>query len=103
MPAPSTNTAKPLVSLNDVSVRFGPVAALEHISLKLNAGEIITAIGPNGAGKSTLIKLIVGLEQPTEGSVARTRIQTSHRRRDNWSRQGSRARFVAPQNDRVLS
>lgn len=73
MPAPVTHSAKQLVSLNDVSVRFGEVAALENISLKLNAGEIITAIGPNGAGKSTLIKLIVGLEQPTSGKVTRAK------------------------------
>lgn len=73
MPAEPSSSSTPLVSLHGVSVRYGAVCALEHISLKLNAGEIITAIGPNGAGKSTLVKLIVGLEQPTAGKVERTR------------------------------
>ncbi len=44
---------------------------LQEISLSLSAGEITTIIGPNGAGKTTLIKLILGLEKPDSGTIAR--------------------------------
>ncbi len=44
---------------------------VEHVSLQLLKGEIITVIGPNGAGKSTLLKLLLGLEAPDYGDLIR--------------------------------
>jgi ABC-type polysaccharide/polyol phosphate transport system ATPase subunit len=46
-----------------------PMAALEDVDLVVRPGETLGVIGPNGAGKSTLLKLIVGVTQPTSGSV----------------------------------
>lgn len=55
--------------LENLSVRYDRVSALEHIDLTAMPGERIAVIGPNGAGKSTLFKAIVGLEKPSEGKV----------------------------------
>ncbi len=61
--------AQPLLSLHQVSVRYGAVQALEGISFELHAGERVAVVGPNGAGKSTLFKVIVGLLVPDSGEV----------------------------------
>jgi branched-chain amino acid transport system ATP-binding protein len=59
-----------LLSVEDVSVRFGGVVALRNVSLQVDEGLIWGLIGPNGAGKTTLINIISGLIRPTEGRVS---------------------------------
>ena len=46
---------------------YGPVVALEDLSLELQAGEVLGYLGPNGAGKTTTIRLLLGLIRPTRG------------------------------------
>src|SRR5258706_1860174 len=59
-----------LGSIRDlVSTDFRTVKAVEDISLKIEAGEIVGYIGPNGAGKSTTIKMMTGILKPTEGNL----------------------------------
>jgi branched-chain amino acid transport system permease protein len=58
-----------MLRVRDVTVRFGGITALDHVSLDLNRGEILGLIGPNGAGKTTLFNVISGVIQPTEGSM----------------------------------
>ena len=58
-----------LLELDRVVKHFGGLAALNGVTLKADDGEILAIVGPNGAGKSTLLKLIVGLEEPTRGTV----------------------------------
>lgn len=58
----------PLVEVRDVSKYFGSVIALEDISMKVNAGEVMCLLGDNGAGKSTLIKVLSGVHQPDKGA-----------------------------------
>ncbi|MEO8653996.1 MAG: phosphate ABC transporter ATP-binding protein [Ramlibacter sp.] len=60
-----------LVQLKSVDVRFGRVAALSGIDLKLARGERLALIGANGSGKSTLLRVLNGLQKPSGGSVLR--------------------------------
>jgi ABC-2 type transport system ATP-binding protein len=49
--------------------RYGDKVAVNNVSLEVQAGEVFGFLGPNGAGKTTTIKMIVGLLQPTSGTV----------------------------------
>lgn len=53
----------------DVTVRFGGVAAVDHVSLTLHAGQIVGLIGPNGAGKSTLLNAVSGAVRLSGGDL----------------------------------
>lgn len=58
------NSQTKLLEMQDVSVSYGSIKALEDISLKINKGEIVALIGANGAGKSTLLKSILNIQEP---------------------------------------
>ena len=57
------------IDLRDVCFSFDQLAVLKHVTLQVPDGEFIGLVGPNGGGKSTLIRIILGLLQPTRGSV----------------------------------
>jgi branched-chain amino acid transport system ATP-binding protein len=59
----------PLLDVQDVTMRFGGIVALDRVSLELAAGEIGGLIGPNGAGKTTLFNVVTRLYRASEGSV----------------------------------
>ncbi|MCL4518580.1 MAG: ABC transporter ATP-binding protein [Thaumarchaeota archaeon] len=59
----------PVVEASGIVKNFGTVTALSGLDLKIMPGEIYGLLGPNGSGKSTMIKIIVGLLEPTSGSV----------------------------------
>lgn len=59
----------PLIELQHICVDFSHRRILDNISLVINKGKITTLIGPNGAGKSTLVKVLLGLQKPTEGKI----------------------------------
>jgi len=66
---PAGTRAAPAISLVGVRKRFGPVDAVRHIDLQVQPGKVVAFLGPNGAGKTTTIDMILGLTQPTEGTV----------------------------------
>ena len=57
------------VDLQNLTKRFGPVTAVNDLTLKIEPGEIVAFLGPNGAGKTTTIDMILGLARPDAGSV----------------------------------
>ncbi|HEY5887882.1 MAG TPA: ATP-binding cassette domain-containing protein, partial [Acidimicrobiales bacterium] len=58
-----------LLGVQDVSVRFGGVVALNGLTFTVDEGQMCALIGPNGAGKTTLFNVISRLYEPTDGSV----------------------------------
>ena len=67
----STNPNKgtPLVELRDISIAFGGIKAVDHVSVGLYPGEVVGLLGHNGAGKSTLIKCLSGAYRADSGEV----------------------------------
>ena len=59
-----------ILELNNVTIRFGGLVAVNDVNLKVEQGTIQALIGPNGAGKSTLFNLITGIYTPTSGSIS---------------------------------
>ncbi len=58
-----------LLKLDNVHAAYGPLKALNGVSLEVGESEIVSIIGPNGSGKTTTLRVIFGLLRPTEGSV----------------------------------
>ena len=58
-----------LLELDDLTKRFGGIVAVDHVTMRIEAGEVRAVIGPNGAGKTTLFHLITGVVKASEGSV----------------------------------
>jgi branched-chain amino acid transport system ATP-binding protein len=58
-----------LLSVRDVSLKFGGVAALDGVSFEIETGKIVGLIGPNGAGKTSLFNCVSRLYQPSAGSI----------------------------------
>jgi branched-chain amino acid transport system permease protein len=61
--------ALPMLEINDVTVRFGGLVALNKVNITVPAGSVVAVIGPNGSGKSTLFNTITGLTRAAEGSI----------------------------------
>lgn len=67
-----TQTA-PAIEVRDLTKRYGPsesgLLAVDHISFRVDQGEVFGFLGPNGAGKTTTIRMLAGLSQPTMGQA----------------------------------
>ena len=57
------------IELKNVSKRFGSVAAVNNVSYSVNEGELLALLGPSGGGKTTVLRMIAGLEMPTDGDI----------------------------------
>jgi D-xylose transport system ATP-binding protein len=62
-------TRTPILELEGVSKRFGPVQALDRVDFAVGAGEVVGLVGDNGAGKSTLVKTIAGIHSADTGTI----------------------------------
>jgi branched-chain amino acid transport system ATP-binding protein len=60
----------PLLSVDGLVVRYGPITALNGVDLVVAAGEMVAIVGPNGAGKSSLLAAIAGTVRPAAGRIA---------------------------------
>jgi len=60
----------PEIILKNVSKRFGKFVAVDHLNLEIESNAFITLLGPSGCGKTTTLRMIAGLETPTEGSIS---------------------------------
>jgi ABC-2 type transport system ATP-binding protein len=58
-----------IIELNDLTKKYGTNTVVDHLSLTVRKGEVFGLLGPNGAGKSTTILMMLGLTEPTSGSV----------------------------------
>ncbi|MBV5268811.1 MAG: ATP-binding cassette domain-containing protein, partial [Afipia sp.] len=57
------------IEVRNIVKRYGAFAALDHVDLKVETGELVALLGPSGSGKTSLLRIIAGLDWPDEGSV----------------------------------
>jgi len=62
-------TTKPMLQVNDLSISFGGLRAVDDFNITINQGELYGLIGPNGAGKTTAFNLLTGVYKPDQGKI----------------------------------
>ena len=68
-PADAGREGAPVLRAQDLTVRFGGLAALNNVNFEVRRGEIRAIIGPNGAGKSTFFNCLTGVLRPLSGRI----------------------------------
>lgn len=58
-----------ILSIDNISKRYGSKIVLEDISFEVNKGEFVSLLGPSGCGKTTLLRILIGIEKPESGKV----------------------------------
>jgi branched-chain amino acid transport system ATP-binding protein len=69
MAAPEVAPAAAALTVEDLNTNYGPVRAVDGVSLQVAAGSIVAVLGANGAGKTSLLRTISGLVRPRSGSI----------------------------------
>ncbi len=67
--AGKNNTPESVLRLENITMQFGGVVAVNNLSMEVNKNEIVSLIGPNGAGKTTVFNVITGVYEPTNGRI----------------------------------
>jgi branched-chain amino acid transport system ATP-binding protein len=62
-------SARPLLSVNDLEIRYGQITAVRGVSFEVAEGELVGVVGANGAGKTTTVSAITGLVKPAAGTI----------------------------------
>ena len=60
---------EPILKIDGLTKEYGPLKAVDHVSFSINSGKIVGLLGPNGAGKTTTIHMVLGILEPTQGSI----------------------------------
>ncbi|GAB4466126.1 MAG: hypothetical protein Kow0070_28920 [Anaerolineales bacterium] len=60
---------EPVITVENLTRRFGDFVAVDHIKFEVNEGEVVGYLGPNGSGKTTTIRMLLGLLAPSEGKA----------------------------------
>ncbi|MFI8565414.1 ABC transporter ATP-binding protein [Rhodococcus sp. NPDC078407] len=76
------------LTITDLTVRYGPVTALDSVSMSVTAGAITAVLGANGAGKTTLLRTISGLLKPVSGRIELAGVDIVGVAPDRMSRKG---------------
>lgn len=84
---------EPLLEVDNVTLRFGGVVALNEVDFTLYKGEILGLIGPNGAGKTTCFNAMTGIYQPTEGQIRFRGQKISGKKRHQITKMGMARTF----------
>ncbi|CAM5221729.1 Branched-chain amino acid transport system ATP-binding protein OS=Castellaniella defragrans OX=75697 GN=HNR28_000087 PE=4 SV=1 [Castellaniella defragrans] len=82
-----------LLEVQDLSIHFGNVQAVQEVSFAVDEGIVYSVIGPNGAGKTTLFNLITGIYQPTTGAIRLGGAPIQGRKPDELARLGMARTF----------
>jgi spermidine/putrescine ABC transporter ATP-binding subunit len=64
-----TEAKRPIIQIENVTKRFGVLAAVDRVTLDIEAGEFFVLLGPSGCGKTTLLRMLAGFELPDEGRI----------------------------------
>ncbi|TAM93257.1 MAG: ABC transporter ATP-binding protein [Jatrophihabitans sp.] len=84
----ATQVGEVLMSMQEVTLRFGGLMALDAVSFDIKRGEILGLIGPNGAGKTTCFNAMTGVYKPTSGSITFDGTALTRQRRYQITRLG---------------
>ena len=76
--------SEPLLVLDNVVKRYGEVPVVKGVSLSIERGEFVTIMGPSGCGKTTTLRMIAGLEAPSEGEIRLNGVRVNDRK--PWER-----------------
>lgn len=66
---PADAKAHPIIRFENITKRFGKLAAVDNVTLEVREGEFFALLGPSGCGKTTLLRMLAGFETPTEGRI----------------------------------
>jgi ABC-2 type transport system ATP-binding protein len=78
----------PVLSVQELTRKFGDFVAVDHVSFEVNEGEIVGYLGPNGSGKTTTIRMLLGLLAPTSGTAMVLGYDTSRQSEEVRARVG---------------
>ncbi|PUA79109.1 ABC transporter ATP-binding protein [Nocardioides currus] len=84
----TTPAKKALLEVDDVTIKFGGLTAMDSVSFQIREGEILGLIGPNGAGKTTCFNVMTGVYQATSGEVRLDGVSLAGRRRHKITQLG---------------
>ncbi len=65
----AADTGAPIIEISGLCKRFGPFTAVDDVTLSIGRGEFFALLGPSGCGKTTLLRMLAGLELPSEGTI----------------------------------